>query len=1076
MPVAVRDEGSSTSEVLMKSMKFVSAVCAAVMTAALVSFGMQALGRAESQGAGQGIGQGLTVRQTSARTGLASFASADGDGLLLPVSANLPAESRALSFLGLHGHEFGLDRAGAELQRAPTVDLLGVEHVRFQQMHMGVPVRAGEFVVHLRGAHVVAANGNVLTELPRDVTPALSPQHAIERAQEVVRRYRSGQLATAQYRTPQLEIFNKGMFAEESVGTHLAWFVEAVGPDLREYIWVDARTGGVLLNFSQLTHAKNRSTYDSQSTNVRPGVLMRTEGQGNIGDTDVDTAHNYAGDTYDYFFNNYGRDSYNGAGASLISSVRFCPSPADCPYFNAFWDGSQMTYGAGFSQADDVVGHELTHGVVEFSAGLLYYYQSGALNESMADIFGESIDLTNTGGTDTAPVRWLLGEDVPVFGAIRNMMNPNAFNDPGKMSDPQFFCHDQGWTNGAADSGGVHINSGVSNHAFALAVDGGTYNGRTVSGIGLQKAGQIWYRALTVYLTSGSTFNDAYSAVRASCVDLLGVGGITAQDCTQVTLALEAVEMQRTWGCAAAVATPPACPSGAGPDTTLFSATFEVDDAAFTKTSTTATNWVRTFGFAKSGDFSEYGQNVAFTSDHRLAMTNPVMLPAGARLAFDHAFEFETFGSGNFDGGVLEYSTDGVNWIDAGSLIEAGRTYNGTVSNDDTNPLMNRQAFVRQSFGYTGTVLNLSSLAGQNVRFRWRVGTDSIIGSFGWIIDGVHIYTCPGTGTSDVIVNGGFSGIGGWTVFGLPTIPQGIIWDTAGNQLNYYRPQGSTQGVVLQNTGLQIQGGVSLEAVWTMGNSDGVPKRYSVLIGDNDFSDLHVCTFWLDPAQSAQTYRMRTHTTKPIGNLTIWFYAASVGGGAVGAYHLDNVSMSLKPSHSEFKTDCEDPLRPLAGGATSGNLVANGDFAVGLGPWVPFGNLSHNSAAGGIFEFFKLAGLPAGVIVQGTGQPMAADQRMVATFQLGNSSGIRQRVTVILHDNDFSDLSACTFWLPPGLPMQNYAMRAYAREAWTNATVAVYPSTIGSSPTHEWLRLDNVNLQRMTGSNWGTECFEPGAN
>ncbi len=1063
----------------MKAIKIVSALGAAVVTAALVPFGLQALGRSDAEASAQGIGQGLTVRQTSPRTGLATFASADGDGLLLPVSANLPAESRALAFLGLHGPAFGLDRAGVQLQRAPTVDLLAVEHVRFQQVHMGVPVRAGEFLVHLRGAHVVGANGNVLTDLPSDVTPALTPQEAIERAREVVRRYRSGQLATAQYRTPQLEIFNKGMFAEESVGTHLAWFVEAAGPDLREYIWVDARTGGVLLNFSQLTDAKNRSTYDSQSTAVRPGVLMRTEGQANIGDADVDNAHNYAGDTYDYFFSNFGRDSFDGAGGALISSVRFCPSPADCPYFNAFWDGTQMTYGAGFSQADDVVAHELAHGVTEFSAGLLYYYQSGAINESMSDIFGESVDLLNTGGTDTPAVRWLLGEDVPVFGAIRNMMNPNAFGDPGKVSDPQFFCHDQGWTNGGADNGGVHINSGVPNHAFALMVDGGTYNGRTVAGIGLLKAGHIWYRTLTVYLTSGANFVDAYHSVRSACVDLLGVAGITVQDCTQVTLALDAVEMQQRWNCAAAVATPSACPSGAGPVTTLFSATFEVDDAAFTKSSTSGTNWVRTLGFAESGLFSEIGPNGSGFSDHILAMTNPVLLPAGARLGFDHAFEFETGGVTNYDGGVLEYTTDGVTWIDAGSLIEAGRTYNGTIANEPApfgpNPLASRQAFVRQSFGYTGTVFNLSALAGQNIRFRWRVGTDGIVASLGWIIDGVRIYTCPGTGTANVIVNGGFSGIGGWSVFGLPTTPQGIIWDTTGDRFNYYRPPGSTQGVVLQSTGLQVPGGMSFEAVWTMGNSDSVRKRYSVLIGDNDFSDLHVCTFWLDPGQAAQTYRMRTHTTKMIGNLTIWFYAASLGGGAVGAYHLDDVSMTQKPTHSEFKTDCEDPLRPLAGGATSGNLVVNGDFAGGLANWTPFGNLAHNSAAGGIFEFFKLAGLPAGVILQPLGQAMASDQRMVATFQLGNSSPVRQRVTVILHDNDFSDLSACTFWLPPGLLMQNYAMRAYASETWTDTTFAVYPATVGSSPTHEWLRLDNVNLQRSTATNWGTECFEPGA-
>ena len=421
---------------------------------------------------------------------------------------------------------------------------------------------------------------------------------------------------------------------------------------------------------------------------------------------------------------------------------------------------------------------------------------------------------------------------------------------------------------------------------------------------------------------------------------------------------------------------------------------------------------------------------------------------------------------------------DGVNWVDANSLIDGGRAYNGTIFGGDTNPLANRQAFVRQSFGYTGTRLNLSSLAGQNVRFRWRLGTDSIFASLGWIVDNIRIYTCPGAVSGEMIQNGSFTGgIAGWTPFGTPTVPQGITWDNTGDRFNYFRPQGSTQGVVLQNTGLSIPGFTSLEATWTMANTDAVRKRFSVLIGDIDFSDQHVCTFWMDPGQVAQTYRMRTHTTRPVGQLTLSFYAATINSASnTSVYQLDNVSMMLKPTHSTFKTECEDPLRPTVGGTTSGNLVVNGDFASGLAFWTPFGQIAHNSAVGGVFEFFKLAGAPAGVNLQSTGQPMAIDQRMIATFQIGNSSGVRQRLTVLLHEApDFSDLTACTFWIPPGLALQTYAVRGYASKAWTNATVAFYPATVGSAPTHQWLRLDNVSLTRIAAGNVGTECFEPGS-
>ena len=121
------------------------------------------------------------------------------------------------------------------------------------------------------------------------------------------------------------------------------------------------------------------------------------------------------------------------------------------------------------------------------------------------------------------------------------------------MSDPQFWCAPMAGQS-VGDSGGVHINSGIPNHAYALAVDGGSYNGRTVTGIGFPKAAKIWYRALTTYLTSGATFLDSYNALIQSCSDLTGTNGITAANCTQVTTALQAVEMNQTWGCAGAVA------------------------------------------------------------------------------------------------------------------------------------------------------------------------------------------------------------------------------------------------------------------------------------------------------------------------------------------------------------------------------------------------------------------------------------------------------------------------------------------------------------------------------------------
>lgn len=702
-------------------------------------------------------GHGLDVRARSA-DGRVTFASRAGRGVLLRGLPGAPAADRALAFVDGYGEPFGLRaRTDVRVMGMATADALGQEHVRLQQLHDGVPVTAGELIVHLAGDRVVAVNGHTLSDLPPLLAPSQTPVMAVEAAQALIVKHRAEQAPTAQYAEPRLEVFNRGMIDQGTWPTRLAWFVEATGEQLREFIWIDARSGAVLLNFSQLAEAKNRTVYDVAMGTSLPGTLARSEGGPPSAVLDVNQAYDFAGQTYDYFFTNYGRDSFDNAGAEIRSSVRYRhPSAPGSPYQNAFWNGSQMVYGEGFAAADDVVAHELGHAVTDRSASLLYYYQSGALNESFSDIFGEAMDLT-TGLTagDLPAQRWLLGEDLSI-GAIRNMTNPNAFGDPGKMSDAQFFCRSDGWTGPNSDSGGVHINSGVPNHAFALMVDGGTYNGRTVTGIGLAKAGLVQYRVLTTYLTSGSNFSDNATALNQSCTDLVGVGGITANDCTQVATAVLAVEMSNPWPCAGATP-PPAtyCPLG-GNAAPFFSDGFESGSANWSMSSTTTENWGVIVDFAKTGVRSAYGEDIQFSSDHRMAMTNAVLVPANARMSFDHAFEFEHFQTSfYYDGAVLEYSTNGTTWNDAGALIDAGQAYNGTL--EAVNPLGARSAFVRSSFGYSASRLNLAALAGQSVRFRFRVGTDETVGSLGWVVDNVRLYTCITTTSPPTTVNDAYS-------------------------------------------------------------------------------------------------------------------------------------------------------------------------------------------------------------------------------------------------------------------------------------------------------------------------------
>jgi bacillolysin len=695
-------------------------------------------------------GEQLTVVSVSAQTGHVTFAASPGRGILLPVESTATAETRALSFVDLYGKAFGLASSSqVRVTRAPEVDALGLEHVRMQQVHQGVPVRAAELLIHLKGSRVMVANGRVLDDLPANVVPFIPPDAARRAARQIIEKHQPQVAPGAEYGEPHLEIFNRALLSDTGLHrSRLAWFVEATGPMLREYIWIDAVSGAVLLNFSQLTDAKSRRVYNGGHLSALTGTLVRVEGGAATGDTDQDNAYTHAGITYDYFFSNHGRDSFDNAGGIIHSTAHHCaagfPQGTTCPdYQNAFWNGQQMVYADGFSSADDVVAHELTHAITQYTANLLYYMQSGALNESFSDIFGETVDLLNGVGNDAANVRWKLGEDVPL-GAIRDMKDPTVFFNPGKMSDSAFFvCNSNGWTDPNGDRGGVHSNSGIPNHAYALMVDGGTYNGVTVTGIGLTKAAKIQYRTLSVYLTSGSGFLENYNSLNQSCTDLIGTVGITATDCTQVQKALQAVEMNKTWNCPDGALAPTKCTSGM--PTNIFQEGFEVPNANWIVSPNGS--WSLIGDFVKSGVVAAYGPDPAFLSDHHITMATAVTVPTNGRMRFDHAFEFEN-GTFSYDGAVLEYSiTNGASWIDAGSLIHAGRTYNGTIASG--NALGGRSGFVDASSGYIATRLNLASLAGQNIKFRFRIGTDSSVGSLGWVIDNVSIYSCSSAAFTD---------------------------------------------------------------------------------------------------------------------------------------------------------------------------------------------------------------------------------------------------------------------------------------------------------------------------------------
>ena len=310
-----------------------------------------------------------------------------------------------------------------------------------------------------------------------------------------------------------------------------------------------------------------------------------------------------------------------------------------------------------------------------------------------------------------------------------------------------------------------------------------------------------------------------------------------------------------------------------------------------------------------------------------------------------------------------------------------------------------------------------------------------------------------------------------WQRFAQPA-QDDTWWNTNGGTLNFRRPPGSTQNVVFQQTNNRVLPQTPLVARFDLGSTAVGRRRISVLVHESSFQDLFVCTFWLEPNAPMRTYRVRTHTTTHWFNATISFYAAT--SDTSGSFQLDNVSLAVDPEGSDIRTDCEDPTVPVPpGGAASANLLGNGDFsAPTLPPWGTFGSMTWQLNAG-VFEFIRPdpPPTPAGVILQATGQPMAAGSILTASFKLGNSTSLRRRVTLLLHDSDFLDLSACTFWLKPGAPLATYTAKMFATKAWTNATFSLYAASVGLD---QWTRLDDVVLQHTPSAPMvGAECIEP---
>ncbi|SFQ75981.1 M4 family metallopeptidase [Hymenobacter arizonensis] len=461
-------------------------------------------------------------------------------------------------------------------------DQLGFTHQKFAQFYKGVRVEHADYNVHAKGGAVESISGDFEKIKGLNTTPALKEAAALRQALAKVgaRKYmwqdpaeeaglkeQENDQAATYAPKGELVVVRDSRRDAENGPLVLAWKfnIYAQQPVSRAYIYVDARTGEVVLQDNIIKHAAATGTFGTRYSGTVSSATETTTGgyylreftrgsgietynarKGNSYTAAVDfidadnswteynnanfdnaalDAHWGAQSTYDYFKNVHARNSYNNAGAKIKSYVHFDDTPSDGKGFeNAYWNGSVMTYGDGDTRFQpltslDVAAHEIGHAVCSSTANLTYSNESGALNEGFSDIWGACVEYYKAPSKQT----WLIGEDIDkVRPALRSMSNPNAEGQPDTYKGTS-------WYAGTGDNGGVHTNSGVLNHWFyRLTVGGSGTNdlgtAYSVTGIGIDAAAKIAYRTESVYLTASSNYAAARTYSIQSAKDLYGAG------------------------------------------------------------------------------------------------------------------------------------------------------------------------------------------------------------------------------------------------------------------------------------------------------------------------------------------------------------------------------------------------------------------------------------------------------------------------------------------------------------------------------------------------------------------------
>ncbi|MGY0392888.1 M4 family metallopeptidase [Bizionia sp. KMM 8389] len=698
-------------------------------------------------------------------------------------------EEKVQSFFETNPGLFEVKQSSENFSFEPVQeDANGLASVTIKQQFFGVPIYDGQLRFHFNNKQeLTAINGNYIPGIKINPNPTISVLQAHEAAFTVVNNQDinySGKPVYAFETT--LYVFQKGLAESNLSGQFLAYEVEVRNDvDVREYVFVNAHDGSVVQQFTGMPHALDRVVYEGNVSNP-----VWEEGDDLPGDLTIWQQNEViaSAHVYNFFNNTFGYVSYDNADATM-RTINNNPN-ISCP--NANWNGVTANYCNG-TATDDVIAHEWGHAYTEYTSELIYFWQSGAINESYSDIWGETVDLINNYQDDDEDVslrtgcsssdRWRIGEDATAFGgAIRDMWMPTCNGDPGKLTDGQYRCGD-------GDFGGVHSNSGIPNHAYALLVDGGTYNGQTITGIGITKAAHIFWRTQSTYLTATSDFYDLADGLEASCLDLLGVNleglttedlaagpsneQITMDDYNQLVKALLAVEIRVVPEFCGyeSVFADAADPCEAATNHAIFYEDWETGfgNWSFEQVPVNPSVWddrdwivsnslpQGRLGQAAYATATDIGDCVNSLQNGIIRLESPsVLLPLDYQdgdfeMTFMHYFATEE----GWDGANIKYQlNDTGDWLVLPAEAFTDNPYNKEINSfsaGNDNPMAGEDGFSGADGGSNSgswgrSTVNLSSISeivpGTRIKFRFEMGTDGCNGRIGWYIDDIAVYNC----------------------------------------------------------------------------------------------------------------------------------------------------------------------------------------------------------------------------------------------------------------------------------------------------------------------------------------------